>query len=149
MLHHLFNQSHCQPYAAAVMPYSLSECIVTSRETVMTTCTAVFGPQDALPSSLPLSMLTGTRIAGHADSGLSAESLRLVKLAISRAWADSTRSRYRSGLRQFPRFCDREGIDSHRRLPASELLLCGFAASTIGLSVHSKRQLGGGEGWAH
>jgi hypothetical protein len=121
------------------MPYSLSEFIVASHETVIMMCTAVFGPQDALPSLPSLSMVTGAQIAGlpyrvgHADSSLSKESLCLVKLAINRMWADSTRSLYRSRLLQFLRFCDSKGIDSHQCLPASELLLCGFAASTIGL----------------
>jgi hypothetical protein len=135
MLHHLHNQSHCQPCVSVVMPYSLSEFILASRETVMTTCTAVFGPQDALLSSSSLSVVTSGLVegspyrVGHGDSSLSAENLRLVRLAINRAWADSTRSRYRSRLRQFLRFCDSEGIESHWCLPASELLLCGFAAS--------------------
>jgi hypothetical protein len=56
-----------------------------------------------------------------------------VRIAKSNAWAISTRSCHRSGLRQFHKFCDREGVAAHLRLPASELLLCAFAASTLGI----------------
>jgi hypothetical protein len=62
--YHLFNQLHCQLYVSIIMPYSLSEFILASHETVMMICIAVFSPQDALLSSLSLSMVMGVQIAG-------------------------------------------------------------------------------------
>jgi hypothetical protein len=59
-----FNPSHCQPSVSVVMPYSLSEFILASHETVMMMFTAVFGPQDSLPSSLSLSMVMSGEIEG-------------------------------------------------------------------------------------
>jgi hypothetical protein len=70
---------------------------------------------------------------GYGDSSLSTENLHLVSLAINHTWVGSTKSRYQSGLHQFFRFCDSKGIEAHRHLPTLELLLCGFAASMIGL----------------
>ncbi|KAJ6502990.1 hypothetical protein DFH09DRAFT_844939, partial [Mycena vulgaris] len=52
--------------------------------------------------------------------------------AIEHAWADSTLSKYASGLDAFLVFCDKEGIKKEQRLPANEFLLCAFAASRVG-----------------
>jgi hypothetical protein len=55
-----------------------------------------------------------------------------VAVTVHHAWKSNTRSKYKSGIRNFNMFCDREGIANHFRLPASEHLLCAFAASLAG-----------------
>lgn len=63
---------------------------------------------------------------------LSAASLDWIALVMSNTWAASTKSCYKSGLCQFYKFCNMEGVKAHLHLPASEVLLCAFAASTLG-----------------
>ncbi|KIJ07704.1 hypothetical protein PAXINDRAFT_89979 [Paxillus involutus ATCC 200175] len=63
----------------------------------------------------------------------SASTLIKVNYALDHAWADSTLLKYRSAVNQFIAFCDSENIPNHFRIPASEHLLCAFAASRVGL----------------
>lgn len=71
-------------------------------------------------------------VRGQAFSFSSHSSAR-VDLALSRAWADSTSAKYQASLGIFLRFCDSERVPASLRLPASDELLCHFAASKIGL----------------
>ncbi|KAG2119342.1 hypothetical protein DEU56DRAFT_836768 [Suillus clintonianus] len=55
-----------------------------------------------------------------------------IQLALDHAWADSTLSKYRAVVTNFLSFCDSEHIPPAARCPASDLLLCAFAASRVG-----------------
>jgi hypothetical protein len=55
-----------------------------------------------------------------------------VAFTVRHAWKSNTLSKYESGVRNFTAFCNREGISNRFRLPASEHLLCAFAASQAG-----------------
>ncbi|EIW81264.1 hypothetical protein CONPUDRAFT_73044 [Coniophora puteana RWD-64-598 SS2] len=55
-----------------------------------------------------------------------------VQLALDKAWAVSTREKYTSAISVFLAFCSTELVPEPARLPASEYLLCAFAASRIG-----------------
>jgi hypothetical protein len=48
------------------------------------------------------------------------------------AWASNTLEKYRQGVNHFLSFCDSQNVSSCFRLPASEFLLCAFAASSAG-----------------
>jgi hypothetical protein len=62
------------------------------------------------------------------------DSLRLkLQCTIKNAWQTSTLHKYKSGINRFIAFCVNENIPSTYRLPASEFLLCAFAASSAGL----------------
>ncbi|KAF8547565.1 hypothetical protein OG21DRAFT_1490117 [Imleria badia] len=63
---------------------------------------------------------------------LSAPSTAKINLALSHAWADSTSAKYQSSLDCFLQFCKSEHIPPHLQLPASDDLLCAFAASKVG-----------------
>lgn len=52
--------------------------------------------------------------------------------AIREAWRPSTLGKYSNGIHRFLTFCNTENIPNSFCLPASEYLLCAFAASTIG-----------------
>jgi hypothetical protein len=52
--------------------------------------------------------------------------------ALDNAWAVSTLEKYKFGVDAFHRFCDEARIPNAQRLPASEELLCCFAASRAG-----------------
>jgi hypothetical protein len=54
--------------------------------------------------------------------------------------ADSTISNYANGIKQFHAFCNRENVPLEYRLPASEFLLCAFAASHAGILAGSTAQ---------
>jgi hypothetical protein len=62
----------------------------------------------------------------------SKESRNRVDEVLRHAWADSTATSYSSAVRQFTKFCNSESIPLHLRLPATESLLCNFAASFAG-----------------
>jgi hypothetical protein len=64
--------------------------------------------------------------------GLSKSSTAKMKDTIRNAWHTNTLNKYGSGVEHFIAFCDRENIPAHLRLPASEHLLCAFAASSAG-----------------
>lgn len=66
-------------------------------------------------------------------TSLTIPAARRVDFAISNAWQDSTLIKYESGVKRFLAFCDHENIPTDLRLPASEFLLCAFAASTAGI----------------
>ena len=76
------------------------------------------------------------------DDLCSEESRKRVDEVIKHAWADSTAVLYSSAVKQFTNFCELESIPAQFRLPASESLLCAFAASYAGKyagsSVYSK-----------
>ncbi|TDL22880.1 hypothetical protein BD410DRAFT_699010, partial [Rickenella mellea] len=59
---------------------------------------------------------------------------------IQRGWADSTLASYASALKHFSEFCDKENVPHSCRLPASEFLLCVFAASFAGSFARSSVQ---------
>ncbi|KAJ7687832.1 hypothetical protein B0H17DRAFT_678235 [Mycena rosella] len=52
--------------------------------------------------------------------------------AIQHAWADSMLRKYGNSVARYILFCENEGIEKDKRLPASEFLLCVFAASRVG-----------------
>ena len=53
--------------------------------------------------------------------------------AINSAWATSTLGKYSNSVHLFLKFCTSQGIAHNYCLPASEFLLCAFAASSIGI----------------
>lgn len=63
---------------------------------------------------------------------LSSSSAAKVDLVLSHAWVDSTTSRYQASLEAFLLFCNSERVPASLHLPASNDLLCAFAASKIG-----------------
>ncbi|KAG2737982.1 hypothetical protein P692DRAFT_20883038 [Suillus brevipes Sb2] len=63
-----------------------------------------------------------------------------IRLALDSAWAASTRHHYHSIIQAFLNFCDIENIPPSDRCPASEHLLCAFAASRIGVLAGSTIQ---------
>ncbi|EIW81307.1 hypothetical protein CONPUDRAFT_56296 [Coniophora puteana RWD-64-598 SS2] len=63
---------------------------------------------------------------------VSTQSLARVQLALDKAWAPSTCEKYNASVNAFHSFCDSETIPLPARLPASEYILCAFAASRIG-----------------
>lgn len=63
---------------------------------------------------------------------LSATTESQLRDVLSLCLADSTLDNYTSGLKSFLAFCDRESVPLEARLPASEHLLCAFAASRAG-----------------
>ncbi|KAF9224482.1 hypothetical protein BS17DRAFT_828884, partial [Gyrodon lividus] len=63
---------------------------------------------------------------------LSSSSTAKIAHALNHAWADSTLSKYCSVIAQFQSFCDHENIPPQLCIPASEHLLCAFAASRVG-----------------
>ncbi|KAJ7260297.1 hypothetical protein C8J57DRAFT_1720225 [Mycena rebaudengoi] len=56
---------------------------------------------------------------------------------IRHAWASSTLDHYANGLSHFLAFCDGQSVPQTARLPASEFLLCAFAASHAGTNAVS------------
>ncbi|KAF8449204.1 hypothetical protein L210DRAFT_3340666, partial [Boletus edulis BED1] len=63
---------------------------------------------------------------------LSAPSTAKINLALSHAWAESTSAKYQASVDTFLQFCEVELVPPHLRLPASDNLLCAFAASKVG-----------------
>jgi hypothetical protein len=63
---------------------------------------------------------------------LTAEAKAKIQYALEHAWADSTIEKYSQSLEAYHRFCDKQVIPASFRLPASEELLCAFAASRVG-----------------
>ncbi|KAG2740383.1 hypothetical protein P692DRAFT_20754155, partial [Suillus brevipes Sb2] len=63
---------------------------------------------------------------------LSRDSEFRIQLALDSAWADSTQRKYRGTIQNFLNFCDIENVPLQDRCPASEHLLCAFAASCMG-----------------
>lgn len=63
---------------------------------------------------------------------LSKEAEQKLEKAVQNAWADSTLQKYGNSVDAYLRFCDKEGVTRAQRLPASEFLLCAFAASRLG-----------------
>jgi hypothetical protein len=59
----------------------------------------------------------------------------LLSQVLAASWADSTLKNYNRGIAAFSAWCDTKGVAAHLRLPASEALLCEFAASSAG--IHS------------
>jgi hypothetical protein len=69
----------------------------------------------------------------HTDSPLlSARARGYISRAIRSSLAKSTINRYSGTIKQFIRFCNSERVPVHLRFPADELLLCAFAASSLG-----------------
>ncbi|KAJ7312509.1 hypothetical protein DFH08DRAFT_717678 [Mycena albidolilacea] len=63
---------------------------------------------------------------------LNAEAKAKIQHALEHAWADSTIEKCSQGLEAYHRFCDKQQIPVSYRLPASEELLCAFAAARVG-----------------
>ncbi|TDL19467.1 hypothetical protein BD410DRAFT_699959, partial [Rickenella mellea] len=59
---------------------------------------------------------------------------------LQRGWAESTLALYSSALKRFSDFCDKENVPILARLPASEYLLCVYAASFAGIFARSSVQ---------
>ncbi|KAL1706743.1 hypothetical protein EV121DRAFT_200557 [Schizophyllum commune] len=55
-----------------------------------------------------------------------------VRLHLAGAWADSTSRKYPGQRQYFLQYCAKEGIPLDMALPASEILLCGYASSISG-----------------
>jgi hypothetical protein len=53
------------------------------------------------------------------------------------SWWRTALSRYSGAIKQFIRFCDSEQVPAHMCFPANELLLCAFAASSLGKHARS------------
>ncbi|KAJ7760576.1 DNA breaking-rejoining enzyme [Mycena metata] len=83
----------------------------------------------SLPPSFQIAseLLPTISVAAHAR----------IDVAIQNAWARSTMEKYVNNLAHFHAFCDTESIPHHLRLPASEFLLCAFAASFAGTHAGS------------
>ncbi|KAJ7121999.1 hypothetical protein C8R43DRAFT_900023 [Mycena crocata] len=60
------------------------------------------------------------------------QAVRDIDHAVGNAWAPSTLDKYENGLDHFIAYCDAKDVAPARRLPASEFLLCSFAASYAG-----------------
>ncbi|KAF8869112.1 hypothetical protein BD779DRAFT_1614627 [Infundibulicybe gibba] len=56
---------------------------------------------------------------------------RIAKV-LDNAWAPATRAKYNSSVSLYLRWCSLEGIPRDKRLPASEISLCSFAAHHAG-----------------
>lgn len=85
-------------------------------------------PQPTLrspPPSIHPSSLSGLQLSSRAQAKL--------QRALSGSLADSTSKKYDYALANFLAFCDTENIPAAARLPASEDLLCAFAANNVGL----------------
>jgi hypothetical protein len=78
----------------------------------------------------------------HQESGFDISHLAASKItyALQHAWADSTIKKYNSGIKIFIDFCNREHIPIPYRLPASEFLLCAFAATDTGVLAGTTAQ---------
>ncbi|KAG2157552.1 hypothetical protein DEU56DRAFT_722559 [Suillus clintonianus] len=63
---------------------------------------------------------------------LSADANTRIDRVLSAAWADSTLAQFRHSISLFINFCDAEQVPFDSRCPASEDLLCVFAASRAG-----------------
>jgi hypothetical protein len=74
----------------------------------------------------------GKRNRGNSADWLSSSAVAKVKHTIGQAWQNSTLQKYHGGVKKFIAFCDRERIPHRLRLPASEHILCAFAASSAG-----------------
>lgn len=74
----------------------------------------------------------------HTDTPLlSAQAKSYVTRVIQSSLAKSTLKRYSGAIRQFIHFCDSQQVPAHLRFPADELLLCTFAASSLGRHARS------------
>lgn len=84
-------------------------------------------PRDRLLAQVPEA---GAAKPLHCGVGaeMEAETLKVMADGL----ADSTRTKYASGLESFLAFCDSKHIPSRMRIPADEFLLCTFAASKAG-----------------
>ncbi|KAL6302381.1 hypothetical protein BKA93DRAFT_751273 [Sparassis latifolia] len=69
------------------------------------------------------------------DVAGSIQANKQLDLVLAAALAESTTSKYCSSLQAFFQFCDAERVPLHFWLPASEHLLCCFAASKAGTHV--------------
>jgi hypothetical protein len=76
----------------------------------------------------------GRRTSARGTHGvpLTADAKAKIQYALEHAWADSTIEKYSQNLEAYHCFCDKQEIPAPFRLPASEELLCAFAASRIG-----------------
>jgi hypothetical protein len=86
---------------------------------------ALFQPQSTPPKKLPMTNSSRT---------LSQGAVKLVAHTLHHSLSRSTRKAYSHSIDLFNTFCDKENIPLQLRLPASELLLCAFAASNAGIS---------------
>jgi hypothetical protein len=84
----------------------------------------------ARPTQPDRGMCTSRR--GTHGVPLNAEAKAKIQHALEHAWADSTIEKYSQGLEAYHRFCDKQQIPASYRLPASEELLCAFAAARVG-----------------
>lgn len=68
---------------------------------------------------------------------LSPATMANLERALDGGIARSTAQKYDGAVREFNSFCDSEAVPLEQRLPASELLLCAFAARYVGLHAES------------
>ncbi|KAJ7577742.1 hypothetical protein C8J56DRAFT_898894 [Mycena floridula] len=66
------------------------------------------------------------------EGQLSAPAIRKLNEVLLSSWAHDTKTSYGAGLLHFTQFCDRECIPEKHRMPASKILLAGFAADAAG-----------------
>lgn len=64
---------------------------------------------------------------------LSPKCLQKISHTLKHSWADSTLTNYTQSVNRYLAFCDRERIPTPCRIPASEFLLCAFAAESAGI----------------
>lgn len=98
-------------------------------------------PPSCTPDNAILSFINGMlpcpALLDYPTLHLSEGASQMINIALGRAWADSTLEKYRNGLSHFHGFCDKENVPLGLRLPASEFLLCAFAASHAGVLAGS------------
>ncbi|KAJ7599466.1 DNA breaking-rejoining enzyme [Mycena floridula] len=66
------------------------------------------------------------------EGQLSAPAIRKLNKVLLSSWVHDTKTSYGAGLLRFMQFCDRECILEKHRMPASKILLAGFAADAAG-----------------
>jgi hypothetical protein len=83
-----------------------------------------------------------TTLTNPVEFPISREAIGKVNYALDHAWADSTMRKYANDIKRFHDFCDREQIPPKFRLPASEFLLCSFAACDAGVCQEPRHRTG-------
>lgn len=72
-----------------------------------------------------------------------------INCTIRHAWASSTLAKYGDGVAHFHAFCNAQNIPYDCRLPASEFLLCAFAAASTGIrsGAATRNDISGVRAW--
>jgi hypothetical protein len=111
---HTASRTHLYPSAASPFMHSLQDLasdVVRMDHAATTTSTPPEPPEPYISTNL----------------------ISKLDRAILAAWAPNTLEKYRLGVAHFIHFCAEQHIANEFQLPASEFLLCTFAASSAGL----------------